>query len=377
MTLVTLTVIALGRIHISSKPAAAIEMLCFNYTVGFFQSVAVLNCPWCVRGCKDHPAHIWQVAPLRRFPEVSMQRRRHEHSEPLFIPRLQSRFADFPWLCYLLTRGFLPRRPDAARHLYLIPGLKHYLASEFTNLSRIIPFRTSIAPELHYLGMLQLASDTYAPVMIRFSLALECITLGNSTFLSQNTEIYPLLTQMKKIQNTNIAIAVSFQPKIMIKQQSVTLCVWSVFIKIIIISELIQIQILQYQKYYISCISTYIQICIKFYTQNKKQLQSMDSFIKKKQTLLDTTTVTLSTCSTLNCNEYKHKYKFNIFFKFTTIPICQRRVRLLLYESFMSHITLIQTFNKILCIISINITDLAFIILGMKIVLGHNKILCC
>jgi len=42
-----------------------------------------------------------------------MQRRRHEHSEPLFIPRLQSRFADFPWSCYLLTRGFLPRRPDA------------------------------------------------------------------------------------------------------------------------------------------------------------------------------------------------------------------------------------------------------------------------
>jgi len=37
----------------------------------------------------------------------------HEHSEPLFIPRLQSRFADFPWTCYLLTRGFSPRRPDA------------------------------------------------------------------------------------------------------------------------------------------------------------------------------------------------------------------------------------------------------------------------
>lgn len=36
MTLATLTVIALGRIHISSEPAAAIEMLCFNYTVGFF-----------------------------------------------------------------------------------------------------------------------------------------------------------------------------------------------------------------------------------------------------------------------------------------------------------------------------------------------------
>jgi len=30
-----LTVIALGRIHISSIPTEAIEMLCFNYTVGF------------------------------------------------------------------------------------------------------------------------------------------------------------------------------------------------------------------------------------------------------------------------------------------------------------------------------------------------------
>jgi len=42
-----------------------------------------------------------------------MLARLHEHSEPLFIPRLQSRFADFPWSCYLLTRGFSPRRPDA------------------------------------------------------------------------------------------------------------------------------------------------------------------------------------------------------------------------------------------------------------------------
>jgi len=31
-----LTVIALGRIHLSSKPAAVIERICFNYTVGFF-----------------------------------------------------------------------------------------------------------------------------------------------------------------------------------------------------------------------------------------------------------------------------------------------------------------------------------------------------
>lgn len=36
MTFITLTVIALGRIHISSKSFVTIEMLCFNYTVGFF-----------------------------------------------------------------------------------------------------------------------------------------------------------------------------------------------------------------------------------------------------------------------------------------------------------------------------------------------------
>ena len=42
-----------------------------------------------------------------------MQRLVHELSEPLFIPRLQSRFADFPWSLSLLTRGYLPWRPDA------------------------------------------------------------------------------------------------------------------------------------------------------------------------------------------------------------------------------------------------------------------------
>lgn len=50
-----------------------------------------------------------------------MRGRRHEHSEPLFIPRLQSRFADFPWPCYLLTRGFLPWRPDAV--ISTVPAL--------------------------------------------------------------------------------------------------------------------------------------------------------------------------------------------------------------------------------------------------------------
>ncbi|CAL6066288.1 Hypothetical_protein [Hexamita inflata] len=175
------------------------------------------------------------------------------------------------------------------------------------------------------------------------------------------------------------------------KNQIKIVCVWSVFNKNIQILELLQIQIIVNQKYYISCISTNFQIYsphsasgmssfqiyIKFQTQNKKQLQLRDSFIQKKQLLIDTTTITLSTWNTLNSNDYKHKLKFHFFFKFTTIPICQRRVRLLLYGRFISHIALIQTFNKILCIISIIITDLAFIIQGMKIVLGHNKILCC
>jgi len=62
---------------------------------------------------KDRKSDAWQIAPLQHFNEVSMLRFPHELSEPLFIPRLQSRFADFPWSCYLLTRGFLPRRPDA------------------------------------------------------------------------------------------------------------------------------------------------------------------------------------------------------------------------------------------------------------------------
>jgi len=113
MTFVTLTVIALGRIHISSKPAVAIEMLCFNYTVGFFWSVAVLKCPVCLIPCKDLKSDTWQIAPLQHFEKVSIHSVQQELSEPLFIPRLQSRFADFPWPCYLLTRGFLPRRPDA------------------------------------------------------------------------------------------------------------------------------------------------------------------------------------------------------------------------------------------------------------------------
>jgi len=35
-----------------------------------------------------------------------MQKFQYGHSEPLFIPKLQSQFADFPWPRYLLTKGF-------------------------------------------------------------------------------------------------------------------------------------------------------------------------------------------------------------------------------------------------------------------------------
>jgi len=38
-----LTVIALGRIHILSASFGTIKMLCFNYTVGFSELVAVLD----------------------------------------------------------------------------------------------------------------------------------------------------------------------------------------------------------------------------------------------------------------------------------------------------------------------------------------------
>ena len=62
---------------------------------------------------KDPRPGAWQVAPLQRFSWFSRPRSTNGRPEPLFIPRLQSRFADFPWPRYLLTRGFLPWRPDA------------------------------------------------------------------------------------------------------------------------------------------------------------------------------------------------------------------------------------------------------------------------
>lgn len=85
-------------------------MLCFNYTVGFFWSVAVPNgarpspgreTAQCVRSYPRTPT---------RGPGVPVP---DGHPEPLFIPRLQSRFADFPWPRSLLTRGCSPRRPVA------------------------------------------------------------------------------------------------------------------------------------------------------------------------------------------------------------------------------------------------------------------------
>jgi hypothetical protein len=66
-----------------------------------------------MRQSKDHNVGAWLASQRQRFAKISMPSRFRERPEPLFIPKLQSRFADFPWTRYLLTRGFLPRRPDA------------------------------------------------------------------------------------------------------------------------------------------------------------------------------------------------------------------------------------------------------------------------
>lgn len=85
-------------------------MLCFNYTVGFFWSVAVPN------GARRSPNRETEGCS-RSEPRLPRIRPGDTvsggHSEPLFIPRLQSRFADFPWPRSLLTRGCSPRRPVA------------------------------------------------------------------------------------------------------------------------------------------------------------------------------------------------------------------------------------------------------------------------
>lgn len=62
---------------------------------------------------KDLLVGVWQANPRQRFARVSMNRFQHGRPEPLFIPKLQSRFADFPCTRYLPTKGYSPRRPDA------------------------------------------------------------------------------------------------------------------------------------------------------------------------------------------------------------------------------------------------------------------------
>lgn len=101
-------------------------MLCFNYTVGFSWSVAVLNGLF--------PA-LWsnavRAAPQPRLPRTTALRLRRwecwRRPEPPFIPRLQSRFADFPWGRSLLARSCVLRRPDAV--IGTAPGLPRGPAS--------------------------------------------------------------------------------------------------------------------------------------------------------------------------------------------------------------------------------------------------------
>ena len=101
-------------------------MLCFNYTVGFSWSVAVLN------GLFPHPlSDAVRAAPPPRLPRTAVRRlrrqRRWRRPEPPFIPRLQSRFADFPWGRSLLARSCVLRRPDAV--IGTAPGLPRGPAS--------------------------------------------------------------------------------------------------------------------------------------------------------------------------------------------------------------------------------------------------------
>lgn len=101
-------------------------MLCFNYTVGFSWSVAVLNglvptaLPGAVRALQPPRSPRAVAARLGR-------RRRGRRPEPPFIPRLQSRFADFPWGRSLLARSCVLRRPDAV--IGTAPGLPRGPAS--------------------------------------------------------------------------------------------------------------------------------------------------------------------------------------------------------------------------------------------------------
>ena len=101
-------------------------MLCFNYTVGFSWSVAVLS------GLFPTPlSGAVRGGPRPRLPRARAQRLRRwrcgRHPEPPFIPRLQSRFADFPWGRSLLARSCVLRRPDAV--IGTAPGLPRGPAS--------------------------------------------------------------------------------------------------------------------------------------------------------------------------------------------------------------------------------------------------------
>ena len=101
-------------------------MLCFNYTVGFSWSVAVLNglVPTAL------PGAVRAQLPPRSPRAVASRlgrRRRGRRPEPPFIPRLQSRFADFPWGRSLLARSCVLRRPDAV--IGTAPGLPRGPAS--------------------------------------------------------------------------------------------------------------------------------------------------------------------------------------------------------------------------------------------------------
>lgn len=101
-------------------------MLCFNYTVGFSWSVAVLN------GLAPTARLLPSAASARpgrpgRAAAVSGRRAVGRRPEPPFIPRLQSRVADFPWGRSLLARSCVLRRPDAV--IGTAPGLARGPAS--------------------------------------------------------------------------------------------------------------------------------------------------------------------------------------------------------------------------------------------------------
>lgn len=101
-------------------------MLCFNYTVGFSWSVAVLNGLYPAVGSGAVSRRNNRRLPRGRRSGVE-RRDCWRRPEPPFIPRLQSRFADFPWGRSLLARSCVLRRPDAV--IGTAPGLPRGPAS--------------------------------------------------------------------------------------------------------------------------------------------------------------------------------------------------------------------------------------------------------